>query len=466
MMPRNPVVMAVIAMLALAHAAAAAPPNIVYIVADDLGYADMGFMGSDIRTPALDELAATGAQLMDFHVQPMCTPSRAALMTGRYPFRYGLQTGVIPGPGLYGIPLDETLLPQVLQDAGYETAMVGKWHLGHASPDLWPMQRGFDSFYGALVGEIDHFTLSSHGARDWYRGNEPSDDQGFDNLLFADEAVRVIAAHDTARPLFLYLAFTAPHTPFQAPDDWLAQYAGRGDANAQAYAAMVSIVDDGVARVVAALDEKGMRDNTLIMFHSDNGGVTSSLFAGDTKVDGGLPASNAPLRDGKGTLYEGGTRVAAIANWPGHVKAEKVEGMIHIVDMLPTIAHLAGAAPQTKPLDGRDLWPVISEGAPSPREDIVYNVDPLAGAVRDGDWKLVWKAALPPKLELFDLSADPSETTDLSAAHPDRVAQMQARIAELAASMAPPLLIMEAIRLTFYAPPATPDAAALFSIGD
>ena len=453
--------------LGLARAAGAeTPPNIVYIVADDLGYADTGYMGSPISTPALDALAASGAQLMDFYVQPMCTPTRAALMTGRYPLRYGLQTGVIPGAGLYGIPLDEQLLPQVLQQAGYQTAMVGKWHLGHGSAEYWPMQRGFDSFYGALVGEIDHFTKSSHGVPDWYRGNEPATDEGYDNILFADEAVKVIEGHDPAKPLFLYLAFTAPHTPYQAPEDWLARYPDTQDPNARAYAAMVSIVDDGVSRVVQALDDKGMRDNTLIVFHSDNGGVTNSLFAGDSKVDGGLPASNAPLRDGKGTLYEGGTKVAAIANWPGHVAPAKVDGLIHVVDMLPPLAALAGARPDGQPLDGLNVWKTISAGGRSPRSEIIYNIDPLAGAMRDGNWKLVWKAALPPKVELFDLLADPGETTDQSAQNPDVVRRMQARIIDFANRMAPPLLILEAIRLTFYVPPVSGDPSVLFNQGD
>ena len=187
----------------------------------------------------------------------------------------------------------------MLKDAGYQTAMVGKWHLGHADANFWPMQRGFDTFYGATVGEIDHFTHESHGVPDWYRGNEPIVEAGYDNILFADEAVRVIEADTGKKPLFLYLAFTAPHTPFQAPQEYLDRFPGISDPNAKAYAAMVSVIDDGVARVVKALDSKGMRDNTLIVFHSDNGGVTNSLFAGDTKVDGGLPASNAPLRDGK-----------------------------------------------------------------------------------------------------------------------------------------------------------------------
>lgn len=442
-------------------------PNIVYIVADDLGFADVGFQGSTIATPALDALARTGAELTNFYVQSMCTPTRAALMTGRYPLRYGLQTGVIPGAGTYGVPQDEFLLPQMLRDAGYSTAMAGKWHLGHADAAFWPIQRGFDSFYGPMVGEIDHFTHESHGVPDWYRDNAPLKEDGYDNLLFADEAVRVIEEHDGTEPMFLYLAFTAPHTPYQAPQEYLDRFAGIANTNARAYAAMVSVVDDGVARVVAALEAKGMRDNTLIVFHSDNGGVVNSLFAGDTKVDGSLPASNAPLRDGKGTVYEGGTKVAAVANWPDRVVPGEHDGLIHVVDMFPTLAALAGGrTAASKPLDGMDVWQVIAGGAPSPRTEIVYNVDPLTGAVREGDWKLVWKAALPPAIELFNLAEDPGEARDLTSHFPEKVAEMQARIVLLATEMVPPQLIMEAIRLTFQGPLVSGDPSLLLNQGD
>jgi arylsulfatase A-like enzyme len=446
--------------------AQSAAPNIVYIVADDMGWADAGFHGSDIATPNLDALAKGGAVLEQFYTQPMCTPTRAALMTGRYPMRYGLQVGVIPGAGTYGIPMDEYLLPQALQDAGYTTALVGKWHLGHANPELWPKQRGFDQFYGALVGEIDHFKHSSHGVPDWYRDNTPIEEEGFDNTLFGDEAARVIRDLDGAKPLFLYLAFTAPHTPFQAPQEYLDRFKDIEDPNRRAYAAMISVMDDGVGKVVAELEKRGMRDNTLIVFHSDNGGVTNSLFAGDTKVAGGMPASNGPYRDGKGTLYEGATRVVAFANWPGRIQPSVVEEMIHVTDMYPTIAGLAGAAmAKNKPLDGVDVWSVL-EGKPSPRSEIVYNVDPMGGAVRQGDWKLVWKASLPQRIELFNLSDDKSEAKDLAAENPAKVAELKARIEELATDMAPPLLLMEAVRLTFYAPPVTGDPSVLFSIGD
>jgi arylsulfatase A-like enzyme len=345
--------------------------------------------------------------------------------------------------------------------------MVGKWHLGHADPEYWPRQRGFDSFYGALVGEIDHFEHTSHGVPDWYRDNELLAEVGFDNLLFGEEAARVIEEHDATTPLFLYLAFTAPHTPYQAPQEYLDHFAQIEDPNRRAYAAMISVMDDGVGKVVAALESRGMRDNTVILFQSDNGGVTNSLFAGDTEVEGGLPADNTPYRDGKGTLYEGGTRVAAFINWPGRIRSGVVEGMVHVVDMYPTLAAIAGAKlEKTKPLDGMNIWPELREGRPSPRSEIVYNIDPLAGAVRQGDWKLVWKASLPQRTELFDLSVDETESNDVSAQNPARVEELQGRIADLADEMVPPLLIMDAIRLTIDAPLATADPSVLFSLGD
>ncbi len=192
-------------------------PHIIYIVADDLGWKDVGFHGSDIKTPSIDKLAQEGARLEQFYVQPMCTPTRAALMTGRYPFRYGLQTLVIPTPGKYGLPTDERLLPQALKEAGYNTAMVGKWHLGHADRKYWPRQRGFDYHYGAVLGEIDYFTHSSTNVRDWYRNNRPVKEAGYVTQLLAKDAVARINEHDPKTPLFLYLAFTAPHAPYQAP---------------------------------------------------------------------------------------------------------------------------------------------------------------------------------------------------------------------------------------------------------
>ncbi|SHO67301.1 Arylsulfatase A [Pseudoxanthobacter soli DSM 19599] len=454
-----------LSMLAPGARAADAPrPHVLYIVADDLGFADVGFHGSDIKTPNLDRLAAEGAKLGQFYTQPMCTPTRAALLTGRYPLRYGLQTGVIPSGASYGLATDEFLLPQALKEAGYRTALVGKWHLGHADRKYWPLQRGFDSFYGPLVGEIDHFKHEAHGVTDWYRGNELVKEEGYDTDLLGAEAVRLVGKHDPATPLFLYLAFTAPHTPYQAPESYLARYAGIADPARRAYAAMITAMDDQIGKVVAALEARGMRDDTLIVFHSDNGGTRDKMFAGEGAVSGDLPPDNAPYRAGKGTLYEGGVRVVALANWPGRIRTGEAEGVMHVVDMLPTLAKLAGASlDRSKPLDGRDMWQALAAGAAG-RSEVVYNVEPTQGAVRDGKWKLVWHVVLPPRVELFDLDADPSEKTDISAQHPAKVAELQGKVVDLARTMAPPLFYTAALKATLSAPLATPDAA-LYEMG-
>jgi len=439
-------------MLMAATAAAAAAnqrPHILYVVADDLGWKDVGLHGSDIQTPTIDALAEGGVQLTQFYAQPMCTPTRAALFTGRYPFRYGLQAAAIPSAATYGLATDERLLPEALRAAGYRTAIVGKWHLGHAKPEYWPRQRGFDSQYGALLGEIDYFTHEAHGDRDWFRDEKPLDEPGYVTTLLGSEAVRLIGEHDPKTPLFLYLAFTAPHAPYQAPEEYLERYPNVSDPARRAYAGMVTALDHEIGRVVAALDARGMRENTLIVFHSDNGGPRSAKYTGEVDTSQGtIPCDNGPYREGKGTLYEGGTRVVALANWPGRIPAgSEVDQKIHVVDVFPTLADVAGASlAGTKPLDGVDVWPVISQAKPSPRTEVVYNVTPFGAAIRQGDWKLVWRATLPSQVELFDLAQDPSETTNLAAAHPDVVATLQARAETLARESVPPLLLDAGMR--------------------
>ncbi len=431
-----------------AAAQTAARPNIVYVLADDLGWKDVGFRGSDIKTPALDSLVRTGARLDQFYAQPMCTPSRAALLTGRYPHRYGLQTIVIPSNGTYGLATDEFLLPEALKEAGYRTAIVGKWHLGHADRKYWPRQRGFDYQYGPLLGEIDYFTHSAHGTRDWFRDNEPVREEGYVTNLIGSDAVKLVEGHDPKVPLFLYLAFTAPHAPYQAPQEYLDRYAHVGDPSRRAYAAMITAMDDEIARVLNALEKKKMRENTIVVFHSDNGGPRDAKFTGEVDMSKSkIPADNGPYRDGKAMLYEGGTRVAALVNWPGRVPAGSVvDQPIHIVDMYPTLAALAGASlARCKPLDGLNVWPAIAEGKPSPRTEVVYDVEPFRAALRQGPWKLVWQTTLPSRTELFNLAEDPSETTDLAAKNPQKVAELKARVEELARTAVPPLIMKEAV---------------------
>ena len=421
-------------------------PNIVHIVADDLGWKDVGFNGcADIKTPNLDALAAGGAKFTQFYVQPMCTPTRAALMTGRYPFRYGLQTIVIPGPAGYGLDTSEWLMPQCLGEAGYNTAIIGKWHLGHADTKYWPRQRGFGYQYGAMIGELDYYTHSDVGVLDWFRNNKPVREKGYTTQLLGDDAVKYINGQAPGKPFYLYLTFNAPHTPYQAPKEYVDRYPDIADPTRRIYAGMVTCLDDEIGRVVSALDKKGLRDNTLIIFHSDNGGTKNAMFAGQmadlskTKI----PCDNGPFRDGKGALFEGGCRVAACANWPGHIKAQTVEGVIHAVDIYPTLAALAGASTaKCKPLDGMNVWDTIAEGKPSPRTEVVYNVEPFRGAVRQGDWKLIWRTLIPASVELYNLAEDPYEKNNLAAAHPEKVAAMQERLNELGRESAKPLALI------------------------
>jgi arylsulfatase A-like enzyme len=448
----------------------APPPHIVYIVADDLGWKDVGFHGSDIKTPNIDKLAQEGARLEQFYVQPMCTPTRAALLTGRYPCRYGLQTLVIPTPSKYGLPTDEWLLPQALSEAGYRTVMVGKWHLGHADRKFWPRQRGFDYHYGAMVGEIDYFTHLSGNVRDC-RNNRPVNEQGYVTQLLGKDAVERVAEHDPKTPLFLYLAFTAPHAPYQAPKDHLDSYQHIEDPTRRAYAAMITCMDDEIGKVIAALEKNKMRENTLIVFMSDNGGNVSAMFSGDVDVSKlKLPADNGPYRGGKGMLYEGGTRVAACANWPGRIKPGEVKDVMHVVDMFPTLTGLAGVkASKGKPLDGLDVWRTISEGAPSPRQEVVYNIEPFRGGVRVGDWKLIWRTPLPSKIELYNIPQDPWEKQNLADSSPQKVAELQKRIEQLAGESAKSLFLVDAfvaVKGGAHGPPALPTEDGFFTEGD
>ena len=419
----------------------------MHIVADDLGWRDVGFNGcADIKTPNLDTLAAGGAKFTQFYVQPMCTPTRAALLTGRYPFRYGLQTAVIPSVSGYGLDTTEWLLPQCLKEAGYKTAIIGKWHLGHADKKYWPRQRGFDYQYGAMIGELDYFTHDEHGVLDWFRDNEPVKEEGYTTTLIGKDAAALIERHDASTPLYLYLAFNAPHTPYQAPKEYTDRYSSIEDPTRRTYAGMVACLDEEVGRVVAALETKKMRENTLILFHSDNGGTRNAMFAGVmadmSKVK--IPCDNGPYRDGKGSLFEGATRVCALAYWPGHIRAQTVDGLVHAVDIYPTLATLAGASTaKCKPLDGVNVWDSIAEGKPSPRTEIVYNVEPFRAALRQGDWKLVWRTLLPSTIELYNVAQDPSEKTNLAAQHAEKVAAFQQRLEALAKEAAKPLFLVD-----------------------
>lgn len=417
-------------------------PNVVVILADDLGNADLGYRGSDIKTPNINKLAEGGVRLEDFYGMPVCTPARAELMTGRYAMRYGLETLVIFPSHTYGLPTDERTLAQALKDAGYDTAMVGKWHLGHADRKYWPQNRGFDRFYGNLVGEVDYFTKERGGIVDWQRDGTFLKEDGYFTTLIGNEAVKIIDDHNTTKPLFLYIASLAPHAPYQAPKEDVDAYKDLpGDIHRQTYAAMITDLDKLVGRIVDALKQNGMLDNTLIVFSSDNGGATSALFAtgarspeereesGGVGLDQKTPASNGEFRGGKGSLHEGGVRVPTIFYWPARLKPRVVTEPLAMVDVMPTVLALAGGVGSSDhPFDGKDIWATLSEGAPSPHEDILINVEAFRGAIRKGNWKLVKIALLPGKTELFDLSKDPGEQKSVADQYPQIAADLEARL--------------------------------------
>ena len=421
-----------------ADARAADAPNVVYILADDLGWKDVGFHGGGIRTPNLDRLAAGGAVLNAFYVQPFSSQTRAALMTGRYPMRYGLQSGTILAGSRFGLPEDERTLGQALKEAGYRTAFIGKWQLGHARPELWPTRRGFDYFYGTLSGQVG-FALKRTDRSDWRRNEQPLKEEGYVTRLLARDAVKLIDRHETGHPLFLVLSFAAPAAPYGAPKPFVDPYRGLPDPARRAYAGAVAALDQAVGEVLAALERRSMLQNTLIVFHSDCGGAVPTKYPTGEGDVSDFAADNGVFRDGRGSLYEGGVRVAALASWPGHIQPKTVVGdMVHVTDMYATILHLAGAKlEQEKKIDGMDMWPALAEGQRSPRKEALIDVEDFRGALRVGEWKLVVYAALPSRVELFDISNDPEEADNRAATYPDRVTDMMAKLTGYAYDMMP-----------------------------
>jgi arylsulfatase A-like enzyme len=301
-----------------------------------------------------------------------------------------------------------------------------------------------------MIGELDYFTHSDQGVLDWFRDNEPLKEEGYTTNLIGADAVKYIENQKADRPFYLYLTFNAPHTPYQAPQEYVDRYPQIADPTRRIYAGMVTCLDDNIGRVVKALEQKGLRENTLILFHSDNGGTHNPKFAGVMADVSNIkiPCDNRPYRDGKGSLFEGGSRVCALANWPGKINPSTVDGIIHATDIFTTFAKLAGApTSRCKPLDGVDAWPTMAEGRPSLREEIVYNVEPYRAAVRQGDWKLIWRTTLPSSVDLFNLAADPFEQKNLAEEQPEKVASMKLRLDELARGAAKPLFLVDQFKV-------------------
>ena len=425
--------------LALAVQPAPAPkPNILYILVDDMGYADIGFNGcKDIHTPNIDKLAEKGAILTSFYAQPVCSPGRSVLLTGRYPMHTGIYNVVNPqGTGLRGpLPLDERTLAQALHEVGYTTAICGKWHLGSDSMEYRPTKRGFDSQYGLYGGALNYLTHEAGdkkiGKIDWWRNDMACADTGYTTHLIADEACRIIKEQPAGKPLFHYGATNDVHGPLSSPDEYKKPYANLPKDRLE-LAGATAALDADIGRIIAALDAKGLTKNTLIIYSSDNGGPSWNRSS-----------QNGPLRGGKSDIYDGGMRVCAFATWPGKIPSGiHINEPLHAVDWFPTLCKLTGASTaQKKPLDGLDIWPVLTQGAKSPHDAI-----PLIGsrdgqyAIRVGDWKLLINPAefkrnvKSEPVELYNLAEDLGEKNNLAATQPERVKEMRARLDALIAN--------------------------------
>jgi arylsulfatase A-like enzyme len=385
-------------------AAQAAKPNIIIIIADDLGWNDIGTRNPKIITPNLVKLAKDGVELQRFYGYPVCSPARAGLLTGVLPRRLGLVNIIMPGQA--GITKATPTLPAKLKSAGYATSLIGKWHLGSQNP---ASAVGFEHFYGFMGGEVDYLKHTDmRGKPDWQRDGKQIEESGYTTYLFADEASKQIRNRDKAKPFFLQVAFNAPHVELAAPEDLVAKHKSDG-----LYGAVVEGLDIGIGRILATLDEQGLRDNTLVIFISDNGASRRN-------------GSNAPLRGYKSSVDEGGIRTPAIVRWPKRVPAGvKLDQPIAIIDLFPTVVAAANLtlAAEFK-LDGVNQWPAISDGKTLPRP--AFLVASADIALFDGDWKLVETNA--GQRTLYNLKADITEAKDALAAQPELAAKLGAQL--------------------------------------
>lgn len=417
--------------------AAPAKPNIVFIMDDDLGWADVAFHGGNAPTPNLDKLAREGLELTHHYVAPVCSPTRTGLMTGRCWSRFGVTTP----QNERALPWDTVTLPRALKSAGYETCITGKWHLG--SKGEWgPNHYGFDHSYGSLAGGVgpwDHHYKKGPYTETWHRDEKLLTEPGHVTDLITKEACEWLATRKDA-PFFLYVPFTAVHLPVKEPEEWLAKVpAGITGTVARHYAACIMHQDAAVGQIVAALEKNGLRGSTLLVFTSDNGGSTAEnngqAYPPDDYPTGHLPGNNLPLRGEKGSVYEGGTRVPCIVSWPGRLQPGKHDAPVQIIDWMPTFCALAGYKP-AKDLkwDGVNLWPQLAEGAPPPPRTL-YTTGPgfKSRALRCDPWKLVEHGSgAKAKYELYDIIADPNETKDVAGQQPDQLAAMKERLAVMA----------------------------------
>jgi arylsulfatase A-like enzyme len=419
-----PVVVAItLGLTGTVQAQSADRPNVVLIITDDVGYGDIGSYGApDIRTPNIDSLAKNGTRLTDFYAAPNCSPTRAALISGRYQQRYRIEAplGASNGPaGEQGLPATGRSLPQLLKNNGYRTGLVGKWHLGYKK-EFSPGAHGFDYFFGLKSGLIDYYQhTDSTGQHDLWENDQPAHDKGYSTDLFTERSVKFIEAN-AGQPFFLEVAFNAAHWPFQVPDQpSIAPNNARfvqpqeDPANTRRdYAAILERADRGVGEILAALERRGLTRNTLVIYTQDNGGEWLSR--------------NAPLFHRKNTVWEGGIRVPAIFKWPGRIPAGRTSSQVgSVMDFAATILAITNSpVPPDARLEGMNLMPLLQPGTTAAERTLFFRVTQQARrqrAVRQGDWKLLLDAGAP---MLFNLSNDIGERNDLASQRSDIVRKL------------------------------------------
>ena len=440
----------ILTMFFVTAAQAATKPNIVFILADDLGYTDVACFGSKYyETPNLDRLASQGMKLTSHHHHQNCQPTRAALMSGQYAPRTGVYTvgntarfdwqtrPLKPVDNVTELPLEKAIIAQTLKKAGYVTGMFGKWHLGEKG-EHHPGKRGFDE---AIVSMGKHFEFKTDPKTEYAKGTYLAD-------FLTDQAVDFIGRHK-AEPFFLYLPHYGVHSPHHAKPELIAKFKdkpGVGGHNNPTYAAMIASVDESVGRVMAELEKQGLADNTVLIFSSDNGGVGGYARDG---ISGGDITDNAPLRSGKGSLYEGGTRVPFIVRWPGVTKAGTVTDTptIH-VDLYPTLMEIASAtAPENQPLDGESLVPLFRDSKAALKREAIFQHFPgylgagqntwrttPVGLIQVGPWKLM-EYFEDHRLELYNLHEDVGETKNLASEQPEKTKELHAKMIAWRASV-------------------------------
>lgn len=412
-------------------------PNILFILADDMGWGDVGYHGAPIRTPNIDRLASEGVELDQHYVCPMCTPTRTSFLTGRHASRFGAHATVPSNAPV--LPDGYETVATLLRQCGYDTGLFGKWHLGSSSP-YGPNHYGFNMAYGSLAGGVDpynHRYKRGPFSETWHRNGTLIEERGHVTDLIAREAVRWIEERDSTQPWFCYVPFTAVHVPVKPPQAWLDQYAyghydedPSKDRSFKQYAAYASHMDHAIGQLTEILERLCQRENTLIVFSSDNGAINECPLHGTDKYPGWQEASprlgsNYPLRGVKAQLYEGGIRTPTIATWRGTLQPGKLEHPVQIVDWMPTFCRLAGlSSQQAQTWDGRDIWPLLT-GEQQHVEDRCLYWNFRGGkhlGIRYEGWKLICKQEENDRtIELFNIDEDPLEQYECAAHHPERV---------------------------------------------